>query len=105
MLFVPESVTRKMNFYGWESNEAPPVWAKDEVGGLQILEELVPSLRLLCSLEARVTRMKESMKEMTGPQGKKYFQSDLRVLIFLGGKEMKDETCEGPASIIPNSAI
>ncbi|CAG7852393.1 SubName: Full=Uncharacterized protein {ECO:0000313/EMBL:CCA74286.1} [Serendipita indica DSM 11827] len=108
MLFIPDSVTRKMDLYAWESSEAPPFWAKDEDG-----EELVPGLRLLCSLEARVTRMKESMKEMTGPQGKKYFQSDLRVLIFLGGTEMKarlewtegDETCEGPVSIIPNSTI
>ncbi|KAG8805508.1 hypothetical protein FRC17_005478, partial [Serendipita sp. 399] len=83
MLFIPESVTRKMDIYAWEGEGDAPVWARDKEG-----EELTPGLRLLCTLEGKMPRLKESMKLMTGPGGRKYLQSDLRVLIYLGGTEL-----------------
>ncbi|KAG8778127.1 hypothetical protein FRC15_010959 [Serendipita sp. 397] len=109
MLFIPESVNRKMDIYAWEGEGDAPVWAENEEG-----DEIIPGLRLLCSLEADMPRLKESIKEMTGPGGKKYFQSDIRVLIFLGGTELtarlqwsegQEKNCDGPVGIISNSTV
>ncbi|KAG8837726.1 hypothetical protein FRC18_008228 [Serendipita sp. 400] len=95
-----------MSVLVWEGNQKP-IWCEN------ILGELVPGARILCTLSGNLSRMRSSLSKKNGVGGQPYWIVTFQVLVLFGGTKMQarlqwnegKQQRQGPISIIPNSTF